>query len=59
MSRLHDPEPLVVGHDVGVDGEDGGVVGPDPGEVVLPELLDVTGQVDGLALGHADVDDLK
>ena len=48
-----------MGHDVGVDGEDGGVVGPDPGEVVLPELLDVTGQVDGLALGHADVDDLK
>ena len=47
-----------MGHDVGVDAEDGGVGGPDPGKIVVPELLDVTGQVDGLALGDSDVDDL-
>ena len=47
-----------MGDDVGVDAEDGGVCGPDPGQVVVAELLDVAGQVDGLALGDGDVDHL-
>ena len=40
---------------VAVNGEDGGVSVPDPGDGVVVDLVDPAGQVGHLALPHRDV----
>ena len=52
---VHNPEPGVVCDDVGVDAEDARVPVPHPGQGVGPELLDVAGEVDGVAQHRRDV----
>ena len=38
-----------MGDDIGVDADDAGVSVPDPGKAVGPKLLDMAGEVDGVA----------
>ena len=54
--RVDNPEPGVVRDDVGVDAEDARVPVPDPGQGVGPQLLDVAGQVDGVAQHRGQIE---
>ena len=53
---VHNPEPGVMRDDVSVNAEDARVAVPDPGQRVGAELLDVAGQVDGVAQHRGQVE---
>ena len=54
--RVHNPEPGVVRDYVGVDADDARVPVPHPGQRVAAQLLDVAGQVDGVAQHRGQVE---